>query len=241
MLFAYTDFHHRGPYVGELEAAALRHCRGPFIHLMHDAPAFDAATAGLLLAGLSRQFRPGDICLAIVDPGVGGPRWPVALKADGCWYVGPDNGLLTAVAEQSREQEWWEITWQPEDLSSSFHGRDQFAPFAGQLASGRTPTAIGARPLHDPVTLATRREQILYIDGYGNAVTGIEGHGIQPEQQLSVAGQTVDYAFTFTSVPRGTPLWYINSMGLVEIAINQASAAEELGLAIGSPIEVESA
>jgi S-adenosyl-L-methionine hydrolase (adenosine-forming) len=239
MLFAFTDFHRTGPYSGEIEAAARRHCNTAFVHLMHDAPAFDPGAAGQLLAALKRQFHPGDVCIAVVDPGVGGARYPVALKADGCWFVGPDNGLFSAIAAHAKHGEWWEITWRPESLSNSFHGRDLFAPFAGRLASGQTPTAIGAQPLYDPVTVNIDSERVVYIDGFGNCVTGIAADSLSDDDKLLVNQQPLPHAFTFSSVPSGNAFWYRNSMGLVEIAINQASAAATLGLQLGSKVKIQ--
>jgi|GEM_PF-2636402 len=181
MIFLFTDFQHHGPYRGELSAAVARRCQGRIIDLMHDAPAFQPGPAGHLLASLTRQFQPGDFCLAVVDPGVGGPRRPAVLQAHGCTFVGPDNGLLAIVAESAPKADWWEITWHPEKLSSSFHGRDLFAPFLGRLAAGQSITAVGARPLYDPVANDCPSDGIIYIDGYGNCVTGI------PADRLSEA------------------------------------------------------
>jgi S-adenosyl-L-methionine hydrolase (adenosine-forming) len=239
MLFAFTDFHRTGPYSGEIEAAARRHCNTGFVHLMHDAPAFDPGAAGQLLAALRQQFHPGDVCIAVVDPGVGGARYPVALKADECWFVGPDNGLLTAIADRSQHCEWWEITWRPESLSNSFHGRDLFAPFAGRLASGQTPTAVGAQPFYDPVTVNIESERVIYIDGFGNCVTGISADSLSDDDILLLDQQALPHAFTFSSAPIGSPFWYRNSMGLVEIAINQASAANTLELQLGAKVEIQ--
>ncbi|MCP1726055.1 S-adenosylmethionine hydrolase [Natronospira proteinivora] len=238
MLFAFTDFQHQGPYQGELEAAARRYSNQPFIHLMHDAPRFQPASAGRLLSALSRQFLPGDICLAVVDPGVGSARYPVAVESRGIWFVGPDNGLLSSVTETDASAQWWEITWHPAPLSSSFHGRDLFAPFAGQLAAGYSPTAIGARPLYDPIQAHCPEASIIYIDGYGNCVTGIPAGRLQEDQTVTVGGRPLSHGFTFSSVPPGEPLWYCNSMGLVEIAINQASAADSLQLEIGNEVSL---
>jgi S-adenosylmethionine hydrolase len=239
MIFAYTDFHHLGPYRGEMEAAVKRIAKAPFTHLMHDAPAFDPSAAGRLLAALARRFQSGDICIAVIDPGVGGARRPIARHVGGVWYVGPDNGLLSLLPDNRDREQWWEITWQPEELSTSFHGRDLFAPFAAHLADGQSPTAIGARPLHDPVVLPPVRERIIYIDGYGNAVTGIEAGALTEDDHLKVGDQSLPYAFTFDSVPRGQAFWYINSMNLVEIAVNQSNAAAHLGLNIGSEIQIQ--
>lgn len=239
MLFAYTDFHQRGPYRGEMEAAARRITDTPFIHLMHDAPVFDPAAAGRLLAALARRFEPGDVCIAVIDPGVGSARRPIARHVGDVWYVGPDNGLLSLLPDDDGRSQWWEITWQPAKLSTSFHGRDLFTPFAAHLAEGQAPTAIGARPLHDPVVLPPLRERIIYIDGYGNAVTGIEASALSEDDYLKVGDRSLPYAFTFDSAPQGKAFWYINSMNLVEIAVNQSSAASVLGLTVGTEITLE--
>ena len=103
----------------------------PVIDLLHDAPSFNVQASAHLLAALSMQIPPGSVTLAVVDPGVGGPRDAVALEADGNWYIGPDNGLLSVLAVRAKACTYWRITWRPEKLSASFHGRDLFAPVAG--------------------------------------------------------------------------------------------------------------
>ena len=90
--------------------------------------------AAYLLAALAVEFPKGSVFLCVVDPGVGGDRLPVVLEADGRWFVGPDNGLLNTVAAQSEHVVWRIITWRPELLSASFHGRDLFAPIAANIA-----------------------------------------------------------------------------------------------------------
>ena len=85
-----------------------------------------------------------DVVLALVDPGVGGDRKALALLVDGCWYVGPDNGLFHAVINQSHQDaRVWQITWRPEVLSATFHGRDLFAPIAAKLVCGSAPGEMG--------------------------------------------------------------------------------------------------
>ncbi len=246
MILTYTDFGFAGPYIGEMESVLRRDApETPIVHLMADAPAFRPGAAGRLLAALARRFAAGDVCLAVVDPGVGGPRRPAVMCADGVWFVGPDNGLLVPVAERAKEAEWWEITASPKELSRSFHGRDLFAPFAAALARGERPTGIGARPLFDPVTADAPHgdpqgnQQIIYIDGYGNAVTGIEAGDLATDATLSVDGRGIERAATFCRVAPGTLFWYENSMGLVEIAANRDNAARLLALDIGTQVTVE--
>ncbi len=77
--------------------------------------------------------------MAVVDPGVGGLREAVILVADGRCYVGPDNGLLSVVAQRAAACAYWRITWRPQELSASFHGRDLFAPIAALIARGAFP------------------------------------------------------------------------------------------------------
>lgn len=238
MIFTYTDFGHDGPYTGELETVLRRMApEQAVVHLMADAPAFAPAAAGALLAALARRFEQGDLCLAVVDPGVGGPRRPAVLRADGVWYVGPDNGLLAAVARQAGESEWWEITLSPRELSRSFHGRDLFAPFLARLARGETPTGIGARPLFDPVLPEPGSAgRIIYIDAYGNAVTDLRAQDLAGDAVLELEGRRIPPAATFCQVATGELFWYINSMERVEIAANCDDAARRLGLAIGTPV-----
>jgi S-adenosylmethionine hydrolase len=237
MLFLYSDFGHQGPYAGEMDAAVRRVApKLQPVHLMHDAPAFDSEAAGCLLAALARQFQAGDVCLAVVDPGVGGARFPVAVLAGGRWYVGPDNGLLWPVAAAAGDAEWWEITWRPEVLSTSFHGRDLFAPVAAKLARGLAPEEIGCVALDEPIPqVPADLPRIVYIDRYGNAITGIRASTLTPKAQLDIAGYRIPRANTYSDVAEGAPFWYENANGLVEIAVNSGYADEELDIDVGDP------
>jgi S-adenosylmethionine hydrolase len=127
----------------------------------------------------------------------------------------------------------------PETLSASFHGRDLFAPVAGWLASGE-------RPAHKPRASKIGRHadwpddlpEIVYIDRYGNALTGLRGNFLPKGARVAVSGQVLRRARTFSDVPPGEAFWYENSNGLVEIAVNVGRAADALRLVIGSPVVV---
>jgi S-adenosylmethionine hydrolase len=139
LLVLFTDFGVHGPYVGLLKLAILRHAPNlQLIDLCHNAPVFDAQSAAYLLAACVNDFPEGTVFLGVVDPGVGGPRSGLILNADGRWYVGPDNGLFDRVGSCSQYLKAWRITWRPDRLSASFHGRDLFAPVAARLASKTT-------------------------------------------------------------------------------------------------------
>lgn len=241
MIFLYTDFGWVGPYVGEMKAVLVRDLPGVgLVDLMHDAPAFNPRASAYLLAALSRRFVAGDLCLGVVDPGVGDVRRrAIMLEADGVRFVGPDNGLFAIVARGADRVRCEEILWQPDACSNSFHGRDIFAPVASRWYQD---ISIDSREVSPDALVGmdfpTQLPEVIYVDRYGNAVTGIDAERISSSARLSVAGQKLEHAPTFSCVAAGEVFWYANSMGLVEIAANRASAAERFGLTLGSRIEL---
>src|SRR5437763_1324312 len=133
----FTDFGSSDPYIGQIKAVLEREAPGvPVIDLLNDAPSFRVRAAAHLLASLVSEFARGSVFIAVVDPGVGSERVPVAVHAGGYHFVGPDNGLLSVFAARARDAQVWRIAWAPERLSASFHGRDLFAPVAARLAAG---------------------------------------------------------------------------------------------------------
>lgn len=238
MIVLFTDFGLEGPYVGQVKAVLCVEAPGvPVIDLLHDAPAHRPELAAYLLAAYAPAFPQGSVFLCVVDPGVGAAeRRPVVLRADGRWYVGPDNGLFDIVARRADAHDWWEITDRPARLSASFHGRDLFAPVAARLARegrpGGEPCERIARDGPDDLPC------IVYIDRFGNAVTGLRAAVLADEAVLEAGGRRLKRARTFADVPAGAPFWYENANGLVEIAANRAPAAEILGLGLGAPVVV---
>jgi S-adenosylmethionine hydrolase len=240
MIFLFTDFGLAGPYLGQVEAVLLRAAPGqPVINLFADAPAFDPEAAGYLLAGYAPDLPEGAVVLAVIDPGVGSERLPIALSAEGRWYVGPDNGLLSVVARRAAEPRVWRITWRPQRLSASFHGRDLFAPVAARVARGEAPPGEPMAP-GDLVGAGWPDDlpAVVYVDGYGNAMTGLRAAGLAEEALLEAGGRRLERARTFSDLPPGAAFWYENSNGLAEVSVNQGSAAEALGLAVGDAVTV---
>ncbi len=236
MIVLFTDFGSEGPYLGQVEAKLYQETSGvPIVQLVNNAPVGDPRLSSYLLAATSADFPSGSVFLCVVDPGVGGDRLPVVLKADGKWFVGPDNGLLNSIAVQAGSAHWWIIHWKPEKLSASFHGRDLFAPIVAQLAGGNHPEENECYPGPDlecwPADIAT----IIYIDHYGNALTGWRYSEELDNKMLVWNGHhSIGQASTFCDVEPGQAFWYRNSSGLVEIAVNQGRADEMLGLIPGS-------
>jgi S-adenosylmethionine hydrolase len=238
MIVLFTDFGWQGPYVGQMKAVLVEQApQQPLIDLMHDVPAFKPRAAAYLLASLVEKFPSETVFLAVVDPGVGsGERRPCVVKADDRWYIGPDNGLFNVIARKSSEHRVWEIDWRPEALSDSFHGRDLFAPVAAQLACGESPQMTITTFADDPEKWPIELAEIIYVDHFGNAMTGLRGSQMNKHTSLVIHNQLISYARVFAEAPRDEPFWYINSNGLIEIAINQGSVAQNLELTIGTPV-----
>ena len=238
MIVLFSDFGLEGPYTGQVKTVLYQTAPTvPVIDLFADAPAGKPKPAAYLLAAYAVWFPPGTVILAVVDPGVGGTRGAVIVEADGRWYVGPDNGLFELVQRRALAVRSWDILWRPGAMSASFHGRDLFAPIAGQLARGIFPSEpqrsdeIG-RCADWPDDLA----EIVYIDRYGNAMTGLRAAVLADTTYLRVSGRVLPRARTFSDVPAGTAFWYENSNGLAEIAVNAGRADAALDLALGSPV-----
>jgi S-adenosylmethionine hydrolase len=178
------------------------------------------------------------VVLAVVDPGVGSERPALALDLDGCWFVGPDNGLFELVLRRAQRVAPWAIAWRPPEISASFHGRDLFAPVAAALARGQaggllSPAEPAVRPPW-PDDLPA----IVYVDGYGNAMTGLRAALVPAAAQLRVGGASLGRARTFSDVAPGEGFWYANSSGLVEIAVNAGHAARTFALTLGGAVEI---
>lgn len=236
MIVLFTDFGLAGPYTGQMKAVLRREAPAmDVIDLFADAPQGNPKAAAYLLAAYAAWFPAGTIFLCVVDPGVGSPRAPLMIEADGRWYVGPDNGLFELVLRRATKARALEITWRPEKLSASFHGRDLFAPVAARLAKGDSPPGRAHEPLRQ-AQWPDDLPEIVYIDHYGNALTGLRANVVPREAVLSTDSRRVAHAQTFSAVPPGAAFWYENSNGLVEIAVNLGRADATLQLRVGSPV-----
>jgi len=242
MIALFTDFGLHGPYAGQVKAVLYQMAPGiPVIDLFADAPVGNPKASAYLLAAYAAWFPEGTVFLCVVDPGVGGARPAIFLQADGRWYIGPGNGLFELIQRRARKTRSWDIDWKPKHLSASFHGRDLFAPVAAMLARGESPPG---RPCDDG---ADRRadwpddlSEVVYVDYFGNAMTGLRAAMLPPDARLAAADHVLERARTFSDRPPGVAFWYENSNGLAEIAVNQGRADRDLGISIGTPVEIVS-
>jgi hypothetical protein len=241
VIVLFTDFGMTGPYTGQVKAVLRRNApQVDVIDLFADAPAYRPEAAAYLLAAYVGEFPPGTVFLCVVDPGVGGPRLPAIVLADGRWFVGPENGLFELIVRRARERpRWWHITWRPERLSATFHGRDLFAPVAARIA--REGAALGRE---HPIAEIRRPEwpddleEIVYVDVFGNAMTGVRASSVSREVEVAVGKHRLRRADTYSQVPIGGIFWYENANGLIEVAGNQVRAADILGIGLGEKVQV---
>ena len=245
-----SDYGLRDEYVGVCHgviaqlAPAVR-----IIDLTHGIPAGDVQ-AGALALRHALPFLPRDaIHMAIVDPGVGSERRPLALRCnDGAIMVGPDNGLLWLAAEDRGGIEVaTNLSDSPhriEPVSATFHGRDLFAPVATRLALD-VPVELAGEPI-DPETVERLElpkasvgdghveAHVMTVDGYGNLQLDatpdqLVEAGFAPGDRITVEQHEATYGRTFADAEPGALVAYVDSTGSIAIGANGASAAELLG------------
>jgi hypothetical protein len=254
-----TDFGTRDHYAGTMKGVALGICPdAAFVDITHDIAPHDVLGGALELAASYRYFPAGTIFLAVVDPGVGSPRLPLAAEAGGYRFVAPDNGVLTLVFKETAPTRVVELTerrYARPTVSRTFEGRDRFAPAAAWLATGIDLSGFG-RPLTawqllsvpDPaVNGAQLLGEVLRVDRFGNLVTNVDrptferfagGGGVE-----IVAGtHAVDAVVaTYAEAPAGALCALFGSSDHLELAVNGGSAAERLALGRGGRVTLSRA
>lgn len=234
----FTDYGLEGPYVGHLHLAVERISPGlQIIDLQHDVPPFRPRGAGILLACQLAWIPEGSVLVAVVDPGVGTQRRGLIVHHKGRALIGPDNGLFAPILHEAERVE--AIDWMPKETSDTFHGRDWFAPVGARLASGR-PVSTHEVSSASCVGYQWESEQdeVIYIDRFGNLMIGRRGSALPTDSEMRVGPHRLGWARTFAERPVGVPFWHVNALGLVELSVNQGSAAELLGLKVGDPVPI---
>jgi S-adenosyl-L-methionine hydrolase (adenosine-forming) len=250
-----TDFGHLGPFVGVMKGVILsRLPDARIVDLTHEIPAHWPYEAGFWLARAYQSFPAGTVHLAVVDPGVGTGRSIIAGEYAGHCFVGPDNGLLFPIlgrreARCHRLTEAWRNRQGWPAPSSTFHGRDIFAPLVAELAAGRVAVAdIG--PQVDDLVPSLQEEPVagehevrglvVAMDTFGNLITNIDADLLKAWRKPDVlaGGQRLALRRTYGDAKPGELLALVNSFGVLEIARAEGSAAESLGLGRGAPVIV---
>lgn len=238
VVYFFSDFGSHGPYVGQVEAVIRHRTQAHFINLLSNAPAADPFRSAYLINALFTELpvKKGYM-LAVVDPGVGSGRHVITFQIGKMTFLGPDNGLFSHLIRKHAVNKVAVLKYPSTKISASFHARDWFAPELARLINGES-IDFKIIPASELVGMdwPESLDEVIYIDHYGNLVTGIPAAGIEKGMSVQIADATLSYAHTFSEVPIGELFWYENSMGLVEIAANSESAARRTGMTTGSKI-----
>lgn len=222
------------------------------VDITHSIPPIDIRAGAFALFSVVKYFPPGTIHVAVIDPAVGTERKAIAIRAGGHYLIGPDNGVLIPAATLLGDAEVFEITNNEilNDVSSTFHGRDIFAPIAAHISGGMgiqdigriTDQYIGLDFSGYVIQKDFIEAKVIYVDEFGNIVTNIlQEHihkNILPGTILSIAGRQMPFLITYGEVPKGRMLSLIGSHGFFEIAVNQGSASKLLHLNNGNDIRI---
>ena len=256
-----SDYGLTDPFAGVCHAVIARLApNARVIDLTHGIARHDVRCGALTLADCVAYLPPA-VHLAVVDPGVGTDRRAVVVRSGDHLLVGPDNGLLVPAAERlGGPVEAWQLSepaYRLQPVSSTFHGRDVFAPAAAHLARGTAPSSLGPRldpaglvTLDLPVPLRTDGQlsgEVVIVDGFGNAALNLhaddlDGSGLVRGARVALrvddthADATVVEAFG--EVPSGEVAVLVDSFGRVALAVNGGDAARLLGAAPGTPVTV---
>jgi S-adenosylmethionine hydrolase len=250
-----TDFGLRDPFVGIMKGVLLSICpTARLVDLTHEIEPQDVLGGGLALEAALPFFPDGTVHLAVVDPGVGTTRRPIAVRGRGHYLVGPDNGVLMLGLRGAR---WTAVElaapeYRLAEVSRTFHGRDVFAPAAAYLAAGVPIERLGPA-VADPVLLSipgSRLEagvlvgEVLDVDRFGNLLTSIDAArlaeipGAGPPT-VEVAGQPIGgLVDAYADGTAGRPAVIVGSTGRLEVFLRCGNARLTLGAGRGAPVRV---
>lgn len=248
-----TDFGLADGYVGTMQGVILSIAPGtPLVDLSHHVPAQDIPAGAFVLYQAVPFFPPDTIHVVVVDPGVGSQRRALAVRTSQGVLVGPDNGVLSYALAGAEVHEAVSLTnpaYQLPIVSSTFHGRDIFAPAAAHLARGVPLAELGPRAINLvrlplPAPQATPEgdleAHVMHVDHFGNLILDVTAGDVSGEVTLELAGYRIEgIGRTFADVAPGQPLAYVGSTRHhLEIAIREGNAAQEMGVVVGEAVRV---
>jgi len=253
-----TDFGLSEPFVGILHGVVLSiHPETTIVDVSHAVASYDVLDGAWTIAQAYRFFPPRTVHVVVVDPGVGSARRPIIVETESYIFVAPDNGVLSLVESREPKFSVRHITAERyflQPVSQTFHGRDIFAAVAGWLSKGVSPSEFGdeiadyARlPLPQVEHIGqSLRGVVLKVDKFGNLITNIGeldalalSGGELSAASILIAGETITRIRRSYAEGGADEIFAIlGSSGYLEIAANQASAAEKLAAGAGTPVGV---
>ena len=240
-----TDFGPKDSFIGVMKGVITSIAPGTvIIDLCHAVEPQNVTEAGFLLAASYSYFPEGTVHVAVVDPGVGTDRAVLGIKAHGYYFVVPDNGLIVPTVRDPEEAEAVvrieNENYFLQPVSSTFHGRDIFAPVAGHLAKGVPLDSFGLRVstfrkgafpevfrrrLPEGVTIL--EGEVIHVDNFGNLVTNIRLSPAARVREVTVGRRRIPaFGRTFADTAPGTLLAYVGSSGFLEVAVNRGRASD---------------
>jgi S-adenosylmethionine hydrolase len=248
-----TDFGLIDPFVGIMKGVLLdRAPEATVVDVTHSIPPQDVMAGALALLQAAPYFPAGTVHVAVIDPGVGGERLPIAIETDRAVFVGPDNGVLSLAAPAGVIRRVVALTESRFHLpvrSATFHGRDVFAPVAAALASGIALDSLGAAQaqivrltIPEPTTVPGGLcGEVIHVDRFGNLATNVSAERLRPlasEAVVHIGGQTARLVPSYDAIDRGGLGALINSWAMLEIAARERSAADMLSATRGTPVRI---
>ena len=252
-----TDFGLKDPYVAEMKATILGICpKAMIVDITHEIAKFNIRMGAYMLASAAPHFPHGTVHMAVVDPSVGTRRRPIAIQTKQGFFVGPDNGVLVLAAEKQGIESIHELAkprFMLPKVSSTFHGRDIFAPAAAHLLNGVKPAEFGPEireTAEAEFAKVTRKNgvlfgEVLHVDGFGNIITNINQREVAQNSvkgevnvELSCNKLKLKFCKAYGETKPQEPLTLIGSHGFLEISINQGNAAEKYETKAGDKIKL---
>jgi S-adenosylmethionine hydrolase len=249
-----TDFGLADPFVGIMKGVILNLApNARIIDITHEIEPQNIRQAALVLETAHSYFPQNTVHLIVVDPGVGSERRPIAVKTKSAVFVGPDNGVLTpAIDSVSKVYELTTSKYFLESQSSTFHGRDVFAPTVAWIAKGTSISKMG-RKISDPHILEfpqpkihknTLTGEIVYIDRFGNCISNIPSELLRASQIESLTlriGKRRIHGVTshYSQLKSGEIGCLINSWGRLEIFCREGNAAKNLKCRVGTSLTIK--
>jgi hypothetical protein len=255
-----TDFGYRDPFVGIMKGVILNiNPSVTIVDITHDISPQNILEAALAIEMSFESFPHKTIHVVVVDPGVGSPRRPILVITDSYYFIGPDNGVFSQIYKLKHETLMLmyitsENYFMPR-RSSTFHGRDIFAPVAAWLSRGIDASKFGVPitdyvPISVPVPIITGKNslegEVIYIDRFGNAITNIKAQQTDDLQrraplkklEVLIKGKEAPLKNHYSEA-EGTELYsLINSFGYLELFVYKGSASSDFGICVGEKVDV---
>ena len=234
-----TDFGIKDHYVASMKGVILTiNPKARIIDVTHDIDSYDIMSCAFIVSNFYKYYPEGTINVVVVDPGVGTSRRSISIYADGYYFVGPDNGIFSFIIENCKYVEIFSLLNKKyflKDISSTFHGRDIFAPVASYLSINIEPKSFGRRLNKVKILNSTKaiiehntvKGKFIYEDKFGNLITNIDSKTAKRIYEINIQGKKLTkIANSYGNKKKGEIVALIGSTGFLEIAVNKGRASE---------------